>query len=491
MLTTSALLATGTALFLIAQWRGWRPSLRTALAVGIALRVAVWILATVNSWQPFDFADDFSAAASAVLHHQDPLLTGRTGGWHFLPPMAFVFAGELWFCYAANLPWQLVGRLAPVLADLALIPLVGRLARDRGRLRSFQYACNPLSIMICAIHGQIEPEMLAFGVAAFVVARSRFGRASGGEEGPPRAGSAQQGGGGTGGARGAGILLGLSIAMGTWSVLLLPGLLKSLPGRVRRVHVAAWAAFVPAVFLITSPLTVGTPIGKLPAVVSTLIGAQPVVGDWGWTAIAAHGNQVVSATLARPGMLILAVALLAVGCLWRRADPIDLTVALLMTFLIFTPRFGDQYLMWPLPFLIARKTRFGTQAVLLASVWVGIGEVYIGSMSPVAWQHAHHWWAYGSLAVVGSLLLALAGISRRQPEPGQRPVAGVPAGTQPAPGQREPVAVPARSHPVPGQRLRAPALTGPPKDAPSAWALPDGSPAAASGSLRARDVPST
>jgi hypothetical protein len=444
----------------VAERRGWRPSLRTALAVGIALRVAVWILASVNSWQPFDFADDFSAAASAVLHHQDPLLTGRTGGWHFLPPMALVFGGELWFCYAVHLPWQLVGRLAPVVADLVLIPLVGRLAPARGRLRRFQYACNPLSIMICAIHAQIEPEMLALGVAAFVVvARARRGRAAAG--------------------RRPGILLGLSIAMGTWSVLLLPGLLRSLPDRARRVRAAGWAVFVPGAILLTSPLTVGTPVGKLPSVLNTLIGAQPLVGDWGWTVIATRGNEVFSAALTLPGKLILLAALLIAVYLWRRADPIDLTIALLITFLIFSPRFGDQYLMWPLPFLIARKTRFGMQAILVAAVWAGIGELYLGPLSSTAWQNAHVWWAYSSLAVIASLLLALVGLSRRQPlpavplEPGLRPAAAVPAGSVPAgsvpagsaaaPAALEPVTIHAPSQPAPEQ-----VLAGPPEPVPQA-----------------------
>ena len=465
MLTTSALLVTGTALFLVAQWRGWRPSVRTALAVGIILRVAVWALAVVNSWQPFDFADDFSAAALAVLHHQDPLLTGRTGGWHFLPPMSFVFAGELWFCYATNLPWQLVGRLAPVVADVALIPLVGRLSRGRGRLRSFQYACNPLSIMICAIHGQIEPEMLALGAAAFAVAlahrraiadraaadRAAADRAAGGPAAGGRLSGALATIGLTRGGRAPGILMGLSMAMGTWSVLLLPGLLKSLPGRARRLRVAGWAIFVPAAALLTSPLTVGTPVGKLPTVVTTLISAQPLVGDWGWTAVATHGQEVMSAGLSRPGMLILVAALLVVGYLWRRADPIDLTVALLLTFLIFSPRFGDQYLMWPLPFLIARKTWFSTPAILLASVWAGIGEVYLGPLSPTAWEQAHVWWAYSSLAVIGGLLLALVRISRRQAAPAWQPVAVLPGRAQPAVGGREPAATPAGALPAGSQ----------------------------------------
>jgi hypothetical protein len=134
-------------------------------------------------------------------------------------------------------------------------------------------------------------------------------------------------------------------------------------------------------------------------------------------------------------------------------------MALLITFLIFSPRFGDQYLMWALPFLIARRTRFGTQAVLVASAWVGAGELYLGPMSWSAWQHAHVWWAYGSLVVVGSLLLALAGIRRREPEPALWPVTAAPRVAQTAPRvlpARAQASSPERSGLVPEE-----ALTGP------------------------------
>ena len=77
--------------------------------------------------------------------------------------MAFVLAGELKLGQATHLPWPVVGRLAPVVADLILIPLIGKLATDRGPLRRFQYACNPLVILICAIHGQLEPEVARAG----------------------------------------------------------------------------------------------------------------------------------------------------------------------------------------------------------------------------------------------------------------------------------------------------------------------------------------
>ena len=53
-----------------------------------------------------------------------------------------------------------------------LIPLVGKLAGGpKASLRAFQYACNPLAILVASVHGQVEPVALVFGVAAFVVAR--------------------------------------------------------------------------------------------------------------------------------------------------------------------------------------------------------------------------------------------------------------------------------------------------------------------------------
>ena len=286
--------------------------------------------------------------------------------------------------------------------------------------------------------------------------RATAGRAAGGRLSGILAASGLKRGG-----RAPGILIGLSIALGTWSALLLPGLLKLLPGRAGRVRAAGWAIFVPAAALLTSPLTVGTPVGKLPTVVSTLMSAQPLVGDWGWTAIATHGQEVMSAGLSRPGMLILVAALLAVGYLWRRADPIDLTVALLLTFLIFSPRFGDQYLMWPLPFLIARKTRFSTLAILVASAWAGIGEVYMGPLSWTAWQQAHVWWAYSSLAVIAALILALAGISRRQTTLELQPLTALPDSAQLLSREREPAAAAASSlaagsQQVPGWRRNQP-----------------------------------
>jgi hypothetical protein len=381
MLAASFVLAIGLALFVVAGRGSWQPSLRTALMAGAALRGAVWFVAATQSWQPKDFRLDFPAAAVAVLHHHDPMLTGRVRGWPFLPTMAFVMAAEFKFGQFAHLPWRVVGRIAPIAADLVLIPLVAKLAGERGPLRAFQYACNPLTIMICALHGQLEPEILALGVAAIIVARS--GRSVA-----------------------AGTLLGLSLAIGLWAVLMLPGVLLTLPDLRSRVRATCLAAVVPIAALVTSPLTVGTPVNRLATVAHRLVGLRAVVGNWGWTVFATNGRTQFLDGVGRPGVVALGAALLAACYLWRRADPVDLTSALLITFLVVSPRVSVQYLAWPIPFLLARPTRFTTPAVLAATVFDGIGYLALG---PGRMPHTIHgyMWAYSSWAVIPLLILAM------------------------------------------------------------------------------------
>jgi hypothetical protein len=396
LLAASSVLCAGLVLFLLAQWRSWQPSLPAALAVGAALRGGVWAAAASQPWQPKDFRLDFAAAGAAVLHHHDPLLSGRPRGWPFLPTMAFVLAGELKLGQMTHLPWPVVGRLAPVVADLIIIPLIGMLATDRGPLRRFQYACNPLVILICAMHGQLEPEVLVLCVAALVMARSRQSEA-------------------------AGILLGLSAAIGIWSALLAPGVLLMLPGWRKRLHCACWAASVPIAFLITSPLTVGTPVRLLPTVVRRIVGVRAVIGGWGWTVALTHGRLELLSSVGMLGMVALTVALLLAAYLWRHADPVDLTVALLITFLVVSPRVSVQYLVWPMPFLAARTTRFAFPATMAASVWDGISYLAFGlQQGPASWHR--YTLAYWSWAVIPLLILAMPWERRR----GDRRLAPVP-----------------------------------------------------------------
>jgi len=395
------------ALCLVAGRRRWAPSLAVALGVGAALRIGVMLLAWRQNINPYDFGVDFPVAADNVLNLRDPVLNAREGGWHFMPLMAYVLAGQQWLTHATGLTWAITGRLVPIAADLVLTVLVGRLSAEKGALRRFQWACNPLAILVCAFHGQLEPPALAFGVGALLIARG---------DRPHRA-------------VWAGLLLGLSIATNSWPVLLAPGVLLALPGLRRRVVAAATTGGFLLVTLISEPLLLPNGqglAGQTIAVARTLAHTKPVVGEWGWTALATGGDQILDPSLGAIGTYVLAAGVLAAMWWWRRADPLVFTVAVLLAFLICTHRLGVQYLVWPLPYLLARPGRGTWPAFAAMSVWVGLGYLWLGGgISYDTWIARHEVWALTSVVVIAAMIYALPWRRRnsrwdlRRPEPSE------------------------------------------------------------------------
>ncbi|TDC56366.1 hypothetical protein E1281_07690 [Actinomadura sp. KC345] len=365
------------------------------------------LIAAQDSWQPYDLAIDFRDTADAVRDGQDPLFELREGGWHFLPFLAYLLAGARELGELLGLSWEVTGRILPVLADLALIPLVARLSTDpspevRAR-RGFQYACAPVVLGVSALHGQFGPITLALGVAALLAARN-------------------------GRVHLAGVLIGLSVTSANWSALLLPGIVLALPALRQRITVVVWTGVVPVVFLLSSIPVFGTPLDKMPAALSAAMSARPVVGDWGWTAIATGGNQTVDPAYGTIGTPVLALALLAALWWWRKADPVALTLALLLVFLIVTYRFGAQYLAWPMPYLIMFWKR-GTWPVYIAGgVWAAFGYVFMTRLDGAGWADAHVWWALSSLLIIAFLVRALPA---REPE--HRPASARPEPGKPGP----------------------------------------------------------
>jgi hypothetical protein len=385
---TASVLVIGLCLAVVAQWRGWRPTLPTALAVGIGLRLVLLFSAAADSWQPTDLNWGFRHAGQAVLAHQDPVLATQ-GSWHFLPMIPYLYALGL----RAGLPWEIAGRLVTVAADIVLIPLVGRLAGGRNSPAArFAYACNPIALMVAAIHGQIEPVALMFLTAAYLAARA-----------------------GRGGWAGA--LFGFALSTGSWPVIMLPALLATLPNLRERLNSVVTAGAVPVFFLVTMPLVLSVSWSDLLNVAKYLGGVRPIIGEWGWTAWLTGGDWALAPTTATIGQIILYATLIAVLWLWRRADRIDMTSAVLLAFLIVTPRMGAQYLLWFVPFLIARPTRFSRPAMALAAVWAGLGYIYLTRYD---WWHNHEWWSRSSIVVIAALALAMPWATRRGSAAGVR-----------------------------------------------------------------------
>ncbi|MEU1732781.1 hypothetical protein [Streptosporangium sp. NPDC020145] len=435
---TGFVLVTGVVLALVAQWRDWRPSPVLVLVVGIVFRVLIMVLAAMSRWQPVDFMESFKPAGEAILRRQDPVI-GSEGGWHFLPTIPYVYGLLLWL----GIPWEIGGRLVTVVADIALIPLVGKLAGGgKASLRAFQYACNPLAILVASIHGQVEPVALLFGVAAFVVARgpgdperpglridvfalARERVAALGLGGAVRSLTAPGGALAPGGsvrtalaprdgdsavmrrAIIAGLLMGLALCAKSWPIWLIPGMLLLLPTFRSRLAAFVATAVPPIFFLATLPVFAGTSLDQLPEVIRVMGDVRPIVGEWGYSAILVGGDWTLHSGIATFGTRLIYLTMLVVAFLWRRADPIDLTTALLLAFMVTTPRLGAQYLLWFMPFLVARPTRFAWPAIIGVSLWAGCGYLYLTQFDTDTWWAMHSIWSRASIVLLPILVMAM------------------------------------------------------------------------------------
>ena len=279
------LLAAGVALMLVAQRCDWRPSLAVALYTAVVLRLVMLALA----WriQPYDLVHDFQTAGLDVLHHKDPILNNRQNGWGSLPVYAFVLAGAAWTTLHLHVSWLVIARIPAILADLGVVVLVDIIAGaggERAALRRFQYACNPLAILVSSVHGQLEPACFLFALGAFAIVL---------RAGPQVSGRL---------AAAAGILLGLAIATQTWPAVVGPALLLALPSWRRRAQFAAGAAGVGAVLFASLPLTVGTPAARLPYIAGHIAGTHPPHRDLGLVRGMADRSPDTASSLAGPAV---------------------------------------------------------------------------------------------------------------------------------------------------------------------------------------------
>lgn len=415
-IAVGSLLAVGLGLALLAGHRRWAPPLWVALAVGAGLRLAVLHLSANDTWQPWDFGYHFVYTADDIRVGRDPLLHPDTG-WHFLPPMAYLLGLQRALALHLDIPWAITGRTVPMLADLVLIVLVGKLAArpatapatnseagpepeagaeaNREALRRFQYACMPVAMLVGTLHAQITPVALVFCVAMLLAMRA----------GRPAV---------------AGAMLGMAASTGNWPMVLLPALLLGLRGLRSRLVATAGALAVPGAWLLTAPIFLDSTFADLPALARGVLATRPLIGEWGWTVLITGGDLTDGPGVARVGSLLLLGGFAAGLVWWRHADPTDVTIVILLVFLLVTYRFGSQYLLWSVPFLVARPTR-GTWPMLAATaVWCAVGYLWLTRLTHGDWVIAHRWWALTSLALLPLVAWALPWARRRARAAGER-----------------------------------------------------------------------
>jgi hypothetical protein len=391
-------LAAGVVLMVVAQRRGWQPSLAVAVYTALVLRLVM--LALAYRTQPYDLVNDFQTAGYDVLHHQDPIINNRANGWGSLPVYAFVLAGALWTSVHVHVSWLVVARLPAVACDVGVVVLVGELARaagGRAALRRFQYACNPLAILVASVHGQAEPAcfLLALG-ALLVVLRAGAGVSA------RRAGAA-------------GVLLGLAVATQTWPAVFVPALLAGLPSWRRRGQFAAAAAGVLAVLWVTLPVTVGTPVSKLGYVAAQLVETRPSFGNFGWSGVwlTVHPTQLpvwqdpLWLNAGSIGTKVAIAGALVAVWWWRRAHPLDVATVTTTVLVALTPSFGAQYLDWQAPSATARPARLSIPLQIVLGAYAAIFYLPLNMLTPHNWEVANDVMMFVSLGVVAFMIIAL------------------------------------------------------------------------------------
>ncbi|MBV9204836.1 MAG: DUF2029 domain-containing protein, partial [Actinobacteria bacterium] len=381
------ILAIGVALMLVAQRRNWRPSLPVAIYTALVLRLAMLALAWRT--QPYDLVNDFPAAGFDVLHHQDPILNGRQNGWGSLPVYAFVLAGAYWTTLHLHLSWLIIARAPAILCDAGVVVLVGLLARaagERAALRRFQYACNPLAILVSSVHGQAEPACFLFSLAALAIIVRAGPQISG-----RRAGLA-------------GMVFGLAVAAQTWPVVFGPAALLALSSWRRRVQFAAGAAGTAALLFVSLPVTVGTPVAKLPYIATRFFGTRPSFGEWGWSGVwlTVHPTMLppwqdrLWLTAGSIGTKAAVVAALLAVWWWRRAHPLDVATATTTVLVALTPSFGNQYLLWQAPSAMARPARLSIPLQIVLGTYAAVFYLPMQMLTTQNWVNAKDVMMYGS-----------------------------------------------------------------------------------------------
>lgn len=255
--------------------------------------------------------------------HQNPYTTGKLN-WPPLWPTLLLYAGRLQEVY--GFPDYFAVKVVPILCDtaIAIALYVWFLAETRSPLQAWRlglcYALNPVAVFTCAVHGQFDALPALFTLLAVMA-----GMWANKGEFPLQAA----------------VWLALGILTKLWPVALLPLFLRPLPGMGRRI-LFALIALLPSVISMAILYHLAPDV-----IVKNVFQYRSAIGWWGWTLPVSLFSVPTQQTIARIGQwLLYGVWLALYAYLWKRGTLAQGACLILLTFYVFTPGFGPQYLVW-------------------------------------------------------------------------------------------------------------------------------------------------
>ncbi len=294
------------------------------LLLGLVIRLLL------TPWtQGWDF-NSYVQEAILTMHGQDVYVVAHAHDlltWAYLPLCMDMFTGLGWLSSLTGLPFRVLAKLPTLLADLGVAWLIFASLRRHGRgeraalLGMSLYLFNPLVLYNGAVVGRFDSIALVFLLLAIERFHARLFV-------PAYA---------------------LAIAAKTFPVFILPLLLF---GRERQKpsRLALACALVPVLSLPYSLTSIKAMIASLSYDVRT-----PWLGRLSWYIWPQDAHWLSPARvliLARAGSLIYPAAILLLVVVARDKSLYLKVACALLLFVAFNRTVYEQYLLWPLPFLL-------------------------------------------------------------------------------------------------------------------------------------------
>ncbi len=315
------------------------------LVVGLVVRAVLIPITHGPDFTVWDLASRATLNGVNVYAHH-PAYSG--GPYTYFPLFLYVELPMQWLALHTGVPFTILGKLPIAAADLlTTVLIVGALRRRHVDRRAQAIAAalfflNPLVLYNGAFYGRFDSVAVALLLLAFVTVV-----------------------GGRPGNRRFSLWYALSIAAKTFPLFLLPWVLRR--GRIGSVRVVATVCLVLVVlaapYLLTSPRAFVTDLlysaGKLP-------------GGLSWQVVL-HG--LPAALQVDVGYVLLGVFVAAAIIVTSLEDDTVVVAATLLLFLLLSKQVIEQYLIWPLPFVVLLATGRGSRPA-----WWLIGELTVAGM---------------------------------------------------------------------------------------------------------------
>lgn len=295
--------------------------------------------------------ESYQFVARDVLNGEDVYSDPLTQLRHpYLPMLMYWMAISDSISQATHLPYVQVVRLAMIVADVSIAGILYTgLLKSSSLQRAFAsgiyYALNPITVFVCAYHGQLDAIPSLFTLLA-ILYLSRSSVVSG-------------------------AWIGLGILSKSWPLLALPSILTNVQHWLGKLMVILMAIIIPLVGVF---IYIGIFDNDLLSVIGSTAGYNRGVGVWGYTYL----FRVVSIFVPRLEWLLQTsivygryVTLIALALVWlfrARSEPLVRSITtVIIGFLALTHAFSIQYLSWVVPFAVFDRQEKWLSRYILAA----------------------------------------------------------------------------------------------------------------------------